>query len=412
MSFKKNDNLNCCVMGLGYIGLPTAAIIANSGINVLGVDINDRIVELVNQGDIHIYEPDLKVLISNVIEKGRLLACNKPSFSDVYIIAVPTPFKEFPDKNPEPNLEYVMEAVRAIIPYLKEGNLILIESTCPVGTSEKVKNEILNKSDFSDDAINIAYCPERVIPGNIIKELVNNDRVVGGLNTTSSTKAKDFYSRFCQGKIHITDSSTAELIKLTENSYRDVNLAFANELSILCHNYNVDVRQLIKLANHHPRVNILQPGCGVGGHCIAVDPWFLISENPEITPLIQSARKVNDLKKEWVYQQIIYKINTIQNKLNSPITIACFGISYKPNVNDLRESPAMEIVERLKKKIPNILIIEPNLISHPKMKISSMNESVSKADLLVFLVSHKEFENLDISNKTTLDFCGVLDFQI
>lgn len=389
------------MMGLGYIGLPTAALIAKSGVKVIGVDVNEDVVETVNRGDVHIKEPDLKGLVKYVVENGNLVAKKEPEEADVFIIAVPTPFKD----GYKPDLSYVIKATKMIIPYLREGSLIIIESTSPVGTTEKVNEFILEKKPELSGKIYIAYCPERVLPGKILYELENNDRVIGGIDEKSTGRAVEFYSKFVKGSLHKTDSKTAEMCKLVENAYRDVNIAFANEISMICDKAGIDVRELIELANKHPRVNILQPGVGVGGHCIAVDPWFIISEFEEDSKLMRAAREVNMEKTEWVIKKIEESIREFREKYNKEPVVACLGLTYKPDVDDLRESPALYIVKKLVADGFNILSVEPHIKEFEGLKVYSVEEATNAADIVVFLVKHRIFEEIELNNKIILDFC-------
>jgi len=386
-------NIEVVIMGLGYIGLPTAAFIASKGIIVHGVDINPKVVETINQGKIHIIEPDLAGLVKYVVEKGYLKADIKPKEADVYLIAVPTPFKE----NHEPDISYVESAIRMIIPYLRENNLVIIESTCPVGTTEKMANMIFAERPELRDKLYIAYCPERVLPGRVLYELEHNDRVIGGIDEKSAEKAVEFYSLFVKGGLHKTNAKTAEMCKLVENAYRDVNIAFANELSLICDKIGVNVWELIDLANKHPRVNILKPGVGVGGHCIAVDPWFIVSQFPEESRLIRTAREVNDYKPLWVVQKIEEKIEEFKSKYNKEPIVGCLGLSYKPDIDDLRESPALRVVEILIEKGYKIMANEPN-IHNESIKNSirnySLEEVITKSDIIFLLVPHKVYNTL------------------
>ncbi|QNP29902.1 UDP-N-acetyl-D-mannosamine dehydrogenase [Cylindrospermopsis curvispora] len=395
-----------CILGLGYIGLPTAAILSQHGYQIKGVDINPKVVETINQGKIHIVEPDLDLVVSEAVHNQKLSASTTPSAADIFIICVPTPFHKNDNGIPQPNIDYVLAAAQSIIPVLKPGNIVILESTSPVGTTEKV-GEIFNSAGLSPDHIHLAYCPERVLPGKILQELIHNDRVVGGLTPAATTLVQTFYQTFCQGQILTTDARTAELCKLTENAYRDVNLAFANQLSMLCPHLGIDVRELIHLANHHPRVNILQPGCGVGGHCIAVDPWFIAAADSENTSLIQTARHINDSKPQWVVQQIITLAQEFQQKYHRAPTIGCFGLAFKPNVDDLRGSPALEIATTLISSGYSVLVVEPNLQYHVSLELTPWKLALENADILVFLVGHREFIGLDLANKPYLDFCGI-----
>lgn len=390
------------MIGLGYIGLPTAAVIADNNIPVIGVDVNAKVVETINQGKIHIVEPKLDSLVQNVVKKGYLKAQIKPKKADVFLIAVPTPFKgEY-----QPDLVYVEAAITSLIPFLEEDNLVIIESTSPVGTTRKMLELINNSRPELKDKIFMAYCPERVLPGNVIYELRKNDRAIGGVNEASTKKAQEFYGLFVEGELHATNSQTAEMTKLTENASRDVQIAFANELSLIADKAAIDVWELIHLANKHPRVNILQPGTGVGGHCIAVDPWFIVSEFPEEARIIRTAREINNYKTEWVIEKI--KNTALQFEIDHKRKpkIACMGLAFKPNIDDLRESPALYVTQSLITQKFDVLAVEPNITSHPDFEITTTEEALKKADLVVFLVSHKAFMEIPISGNE-LDFCGV-----
>ncbi|WP_339610481.1 UDP-N-acetyl-D-mannosamine dehydrogenase [uncultured Planktosalinus sp.] len=398
-----NSKPGVVMIGLGYIGLPTAALIAGKGLQVTGVDVSKEVVNTINKGEIHIVEPDLDGLVHHVVKKGRLKASIKPVEADVYLIAVPTPFKE----HHKPDLKYVESAINSIIPYLKSGALIIIESTSPVGTTEKMQELILQQRPELKGKFYMAYCPERVLPGNIIYELEHNDRAIGGINETSTQKAITFYKYFVKGELHATNARTAEMCKLVENASRDGQIAFANELSMICDKAGINVWELINLANKHPRVNILQPGTGVGGHCIAVDPWFIVSEFPEESKLMRSAREINNYKTQWVIEKIKNKALAfeIENK-HKPI-VACMGMAFKPNIDDLRESPAVSVVKALQQEGLQLLKVEPNLQNGRADGLTEYSEAVKKADIIVFLVAHKEFKNIK-TEKPTLDFCGVL----
>ena len=398
------SNLKVVVMGLGYIGLPTAALIASKGINVLGVDINHKVVETVNKGEIHILEPDLDGLVHEVVKKGYLKASTSPQQADIFLITVPTPFKG----NYVPDLSYVESAIKMIIPYLEEGNLIIIESTSPIGTTESMYKFILQERPELKDKIYMAYCPERVLPGKILYELQFNDRVIGGINPQSSQKAKEFYSLFVKGELYETDAKTAEMCKLVENAYRDVNIAFANELSLICDKAGINVWELIRLANKHPRVNILMPGVGVGGHCIAVDPWFLITQYPKESRLMKTARKVNLYKTEWVINKIKEKAKEFEKETGRKPKIACLGLTYKPDIDDLRESPALYIVRRLISEEYDVLPVEPHIQKIDDIKLYELEDALEKADIIAVLVAHKIFKHLKIKGKPVLDFCGAL----
>ena len=401
-------SLKCCVFGLGYIGLPTACLLAKAGYKVTGVDINPNLVKELNHNKVSINEPGLKESLDEAIDTGNFTATIEPVTSDIYLIAVPTPFKNTDSKIPKPNIENVISSAKAISKVIQKNQMILIESTCPVGTTRKVASLIENITNLSQKDFCVAYCPERVLPGNILSELIDNDRVVGGISETDSLKAKIFYKTFCKGKVHETKAETAELVKLTENSYRDVNIAFANELSIICSSLKIDVSELISLANYHPRVNILNPGAGVGGHCIAVDPWFIVSQFPDDSKLIKTARLVNNYKTDWIIQKIKEKCESIISTKNELLKVGCMGITFKPNVNDLRESPALKITLALSKiKNIKIYVCDPNINNHKEFKIHSIEKTIANCDLFVFLVAHKEFRNIDLDNLDILDFCNI-----
>ncbi len=393
------------VIGLGYIGLPTAAMFASRKKKVIGVDVNQNAVDTINRGEIHIVEPDLDTIVHATVTEGFLKASIVPEKADAFLIAVPTPFKE----NHEPDLSYIESACKAIAPVLEKGNLVILESTSPVGATEAMSKWLseerpdLHFPQHSEDKaeVNIAHCPERVLPGHVVRELVENDRVIGGITPDCSQKAVELYSCFVKGDCIITTARTAEMAKLTENSFRDVNIAFANELSIICDKLDINVWELISLANRHPRVNILQPGPGVGGHCIAVDPWFIISNTPDEAKLIKTARDVNDAKPEWVVAKVKEAIADFllnhPEKTAKDITIGCYGITFKANIDDLRESPALAIA----KKISDLnqgktLIVEPNVTELPeellKAKLVNFTDSILIADIHLILVDHKEFK--------------------
>lgn len=395
-------------IGLGYIGLPTSALIAQNGILVHGVDINQNVVDTINRGEIHIVEPSLDVAVEESVRKGFLIADVKPVEADTYLIVVPTPFKG----NHEPDISYVESATRNILPLLKEDDLYIIESTSPIGTTEKMMELIYSERPELKDKLNIAYCPERVLPGNVMHELVYNDRVIGGVNEESTKKALVFYKQFVKGKLHSTNARTAEMCKLTENSSRDVQIAFANELSLICDKADINVRELISLANKHPRVNILQPGCGVGGHCIAVDPYFIVSDYPMESKIIGTAREVNNYKSFWCAEKIQNEKLKFQLEHGRKPKVALMGLAFKPNIDDLRESPAKYIVNKVLQNDNNgeYFIVEPNIKQHNVFKLTSYNEAASKADIIVFLVAHKEFSEISISkNQILLDFCGAIN---
>ena len=406
---RKLLSATCCILGLGYIGLPTAAVLARAGHRVIGVDVNAQVVSTVNGGRIHIVEPDLDQAVEAAVASGALSAQLTPVPADVFLIAVPTPFRSGPDGIPQPNIDYVLAAARAIAPVLQQGNLVLLESTSPVGTTEEVAEVIAEECGLNSEQVKIAYCPERVLPGRILHELISNDRVIGGLTPEAAAAGQAFYSTFCQGELLTTTARAAELVKLTENSFRDVNIAFANELSLVCDRLGINVRELIRLANHHPRVNVLQPGCGVGGHCIAVDPWFIAAAAPDCTPLIQTARRVNDGKSRWVIEQVQARAAALEDQLGRPARIGCLGLAFKPDVDDLRESPALHITTELFVAGLDVLACEPNLSDHPTIKLDSLEQVLKEADLLVFLVAHRPFKGLNLTGRQFFDLCGVTE---
>lgn len=392
-------------MGLGYIGLPTAAVAASKGIEIVGVDINPSVVNTINEGKIHIVEPDLDKVVKKVVENGSLRASLQPELADAFFIVVPTPFKQ----NHRADISYVESATRMVIPFLREGNLFVVESTSPVMTTEKMADIIYKERPELIDKIFIAYCPERVLPGNVLYELENNDRVIGGINNDSSEKAIEFYSKFVKGKLHKTNARTAEMCKLTENSSRDSQIAFANELSMICDKAGINVWELIELANKHPRVNILQPGCGVGGHCIAVDPWFIVSDYPEQANIIKRARETNDYKADWCANRVIEECQNFSNIYGREPIVACMGLAFKPDIDDLRESPAKYITSRIISEVrADVLVVEPNVENHKSFKLIDYNDAYLKSDIIVWLVRHKEFMQIPKSeSKIELDFCGV-----
>lgn len=398
--------MKACFMGLGYIGLPTAIIASKHRIEVVGVDINPQVVEMTNRGKLHIVEPGLEAYLQEAIESGALRASSKPEVSDAYFIVVPTPFKG----NHEPDVSYVEAATRAVIPFLKVGDLYVIESTSPVGTTEQMAKIIFDERPELKDRIYIAYCPERVLPGNVIHELVHNDRVIGGINPESTEKAVEFYSQFVQGTLHSTNARTAEMCKLTENSSRDVQIAYANELSLICDKAGINVWELINLANKHPRVNILQPGCGVGGHCIAVDPYFITADFPMESQIIAKAREINNYKAFWCVEKIENAMLKFELEYRRKPSIAMMGLAFKPDIDDLREAPAKYITTKVMQSCNNadILVVEPNVKEHKVFKLTNYKEAYEKADIVVFLVAHKEFKALPYrEDKVILDFCGI-----
>ena len=415
----RNSQFNhICVIGLGYIGLPTAATFAAHGITVTGVDVNQCTVDIINQGKVHIVEPDLDALVRDVVAQGTLSAQTHPVAADAYIVAVPTPFKE----NHEPDLKYIEAASKALAPFLTAGNLVILESTSPVGATEQMA-EWLSQArpdlSFPQQAgeqadIRIAHCPERVLPGKVLQELISNDRIVGGMTTQCSQAACDLYNVFVKGSCVTTNARTAEMCKLTENSFRDVNIAFANELSMVCDKIDINVWELISLANRHPRVNILQPGPGVGGHCIAVDPWFIVSKTPDEAKLIRTAREVNESKPDWVIAKVNEKVIDFlrdnPTKTMKDVTIACYGLAFKPDIDDLRESPALDITKKLAMQGFKVLAIEPNIKALPlnisnNLILANIEES-KNATIHILLVRHKEFPK-SLSNSTYfINTCG------
>ena len=400
-------NPEVVTIGLGYIGLPTSALIASHGTNVLGVDINQSVVDIINKGEIHIVEPDLDKIVSKAVFDGFFKASTKPSSADVYLIVVPTPFMG----NHEPDISFVEAATKGIIPLLKKGDLYIIESTSPIGTTEKMQELIFTSKPELEGAIHIAYCPERVLPGNVMHELVENDRVIGGVDETSTQKAISFYSNYVKGELHATNARTAEMCKLIENSSRDSQIAFANELSLICDKADINVWELINLANKHPRVNILQPGCGVGGHCIAVDPYFIVSDYPMESKIIGTAREVNNYKSFWCAEKIQNEKLKFELKHGRKPKVALMGLAFKPNIDDLRESPAKYIVNKVLQNDSNgeYFIVEPNIVEHNVFKLTDYKSALEKADIIVFLVAHDEFKTLELSgSQVFLDYCGIM----
>jgi len=403
-----------CVVGLGYIGLPTAAVLASRGIEVHGCDVNEKVVETISRGDIHIVEPELDVAVHGAVNSGFLRAGATPQPAETFLIAVPTPFKD----GHQPDLSYIQAAANAVAPVLEPGNLVILESTSPVGATEQLADWLAQKRpDLSfpqqtgqKAQIRIAHCPERVLPGNVLRELVDNDRVIGGMTPECARRACEFYRTFVSGELVQTDARTAELCKLSENAFRDVNIAFANELSLLCDRYGIDVWELIELANRHPRVNILQPGSGVGGHCIAVDPWFIISHAPDLARLMRAAREVNDYKPEYVVKKVREAIKGIDNPV-----IACLGLAFKPDVDDLRESPALQVTEILAgEQGTTVIAVEPNITAlpaalkaHENVQLDTLQTALLRADVVVGLVRHRQFlddPDLAMCKEKSLDF--------
>ena len=399
-----------CVVGLGYIGLPTAALLASNGYQVVGVDLNTQAVETINQGRIHIVEPDLDAFVRSAVSAGRLKAFTTPQAGDVYMICVPTPFHEG-EGIPQPNIDYVLAATRSIARFVKPGDLVILESTSPVGTTAQMA-ELLKTEGVDISQIHIAYCPERVLPGKIMTELVENDRVVGGLTPEATAAVAGFYRTFVRGGVLETDAKTAEMCKLTENSFRDVNIAFANELSLICAKEGINVWNLIQLANRHPRVNILQPGAGVGGHCIAVDPWFIVARDEENSRLIRTAREVNNYKTVWAIDQIKIAVADASARTGHKPKVACLGLAFKPDIDDLRESPALHIAEALVSQGYDVVAVEPNIDSHDRFTLVTLEAALKSADVLAVLVKHKGFLEASVKSALVehgaLDFCGVM----
>jgi UDP-N-acetyl-D-mannosaminuronic acid dehydrogenase len=411
MAFKKVS-----VIGLGYIGLPTAAVIASRGIEVMGIDVSEKAVEIINQGKVHIVEPDLDMVVQAAVTMGKLRASLTPEPADAFMIAVPTPFKD----GHKPDLSFIKKAAEAIAPVLEKGNLIILESTSPVGTTEKLSHwlqELRPDLHFpgqtsQEPDMYLAHCPERVLPGRVLEELVSNDRIIGGMSDRCAEKAIELYKLFVRGECISTNARTAEMAKLTENSFRDVNIAFANELSIICDELKINVWELIALSNRHPRVNILSPGPGVGGHCIAVDPWFIVDSAPESARIIRTAREINDSKPQYV----INKVKAAADEFKRPV-IACLGLAFKPDIDDLRESPALDITYNLASmNIGEILAVEPNIQQLPEklvekgVKLLSLSEALERANVLLLLVDHKPFKALsinDVNTKVVVDTRGL-----
>lgn len=409
------------VIGLGYIGLPTAAVIASRGFDVIGVDVNADAVNTINAGQIHIVEPDLDIVVRSVVTTGKLRATTTAEPADVFMVAVPTPFKEDASSSHSPDLSYIEAAANMIAPVLTKGNLVILESTSPVGTTEKLagwlklaRPDLTFPQDKGDAAdIKVAHCPERVLPGHVLTELVSNDRVIGGMSDACSQLATQLYETFVRGECIVTNARTAEMAKLTENSFRDVNIAFANELSVICDKLKINVWELVKLANRHPRVNILNPGPGVGGHCIAVDPWFIVDSCPEEAKIIKQARLTNDAKPHYVVDQIC----KAADEFKRPV-IACLGLAFKADIDDLRESPALEIVKDLVAKgLGDIIAVEPNIkqlpssLSESGVTLSSLSDALDKANVVVVLVDHKQFKATDrtqFATKVVIDTRGII----
>ncbi|MEI4548459.1 UDP-N-acetyl-D-mannosamine dehydrogenase [Pseudoalteromonas spongiae] len=405
------------VVGLGYIGLPTAAVIASRGLQVIGLDVSEHAVKTINEGNVHIVEPDLDIVVRSVVNSGNLKATLTAEKADAFMVAVPTPFKD----DYKADLSYIESAAKTIAPVLEKGNLVILESTSPVGATEEMAKWLAEarpdlsfpQQNASNPDINIAHCPERVLPGHVLRELVENDRVIGGMSPACSEKAVALYKTFVKGECLITNARTAEMAKLTENSFRDVNIAFANELSLICDKLDINVWELIKLANRHPRVNILNPGPGVGGHCIAVDPWFIVSSAPEEAKLIKQARLVNDAKPEYVFNQITKEADEFKRPV-----VACFGLAFKADIDDLRESPALDIAVKLAKQEGlEVLVVEPNIDALPNVfegtnaKLVSVEQAFEEAKVMSILVDHSEFKNVDSEKwaaKVVIDSRGIV----
>jgi UDP-N-acetyl-D-mannosaminuronic acid dehydrogenase len=405
------------VLGLGYVGLPVAAVFASRGFEVVGVEVNPSIVDVINSGQIHIVEPDLDMLVQGAVAAGKLRATLEPEPADAFILAVPTPFKE----GHEPDLEFVRNATDMVAPVLKKGNLIVLESTSPVGTTEEIcsriselRRDLLLPEPLREKAdIHVAHCPERVLPGSVLRELVDNDRIIGGISPACAAAAAELYQNFVKGELLLTNARTAEMGKLIENAFRDVNIAFANELSLICDQLNINVWEVIELANRHPRVNILRPGPGVGGHCIAIDPWFIITAARDTAKVMRAARDVNDNKPHAVVE----KVKSAAKRLRQPV-IACLGLSYKANIDDLRESPSLHIVEMLAREdIGDLLVVEPNigrlpknLAQFPRLRTADLQSAIQAADIVVLLVDHRQFKRFDrelLKIKIVIDTCGM-----
>lgn len=418
------------IVGLGYIGLPTAAVFASHKIKVIGVDVNKHAVDTINRGEIHIVEPDLAMAVHLAVSEGYLHATMRPEPADAFLIAVPTPFKDGLTSSHIPDLSYIEAASKSIAPVLKKGDLVILESTSPVGATEQMASWLAEvrpdltfpQTHGESSEIRIAYCPERVLPGQVMRELVENDRVIGGMTPKCSEEATRLYKTFVQGECVITDARTAEMCKLTENSFRDINIAYANELSMICEKLKINVWELIKLANRHPRVNILQPGAGVGGHCIAVDPWFIVAQTPEYSNLIRTARETNDSKPDWVIQKVKVAVEELlQCKPHltvSDINIACFGITFKPDIDDLRESPSCYIAKEVTKSHPGkVVVVEPNIkkignTDENVLVISELNEALREGNIALLLVGHREFKNIPDKEwerfDKIIDVCGIM----
>lgn len=407
--------MKVCVFGLGYIGLPTAAMFAHHGAKVVGVDVNQKAIDIINQGSIHIIEPGLETIVKKAVDKGNLRASLTPESSDAYLIAVPTPFK---GDDHTPDLSYIQAVAKALAPVLKESDTVILESTSPVGATEQLVQWLSElRTDLSfpkydepdkEADVFVAYCPERVLPGKVVEELIENDRIIGGMTKGSTEKAKEVYRIFVKGHLLETNSRTAEMSKLTENAFRDVNIAFANELSVISDQLDIDVWELISLANHHPRVDILQPGAGVGGHCIAVDPWFIVNKNPEAAKIIRAAREINDSKPHWVVNKIDKEVQKLKEEGIVKPKVALLGLAFKPNIDDLRESPAVKIAEMmLKHDSIEVFLVEPNIAELPNSlasgKLLDLKECINQSDMINILVKHDEFVEIIESDKVVVN---------
>jgi UDP-N-acetyl-D-mannosaminuronic acid dehydrogenase len=418
-----SPKLKIAIVGLGYIGLPTAAVLASVGHEVVGIEVSQSIVDVVNRGEVHIVEPDLDGLVHAAVHSGRLRAVLTAEPADAFMIAVPTPFMN----DHQPDLRHVEQAARMIAPQLRRGNLVILESTSPVGTTEKLAGWLAEErpdlrfpaSDSRETDIHVAYCPERVLPGSIVSELVRNDRVVGGLTPRCAARARHLYETFVRGQCIETDARTAEMTKLTENAFRDVNIAFANELSLICDPLGIDVWELIGLANRHPRVNILNPGPGVGGHCIAVDPWFIVDSAPQDARLIRTAREVNDGKPRWVLEKVAEAVASARSRLDRSVVVACLGLTFKANVDDLRESPSLEIAGHLAERrlTDRLLVVEPYVEALPAalasctgVELVGLERALAEADVVVLLVDHQQFKAVPraaLAGKAVIDTRGL-----
>ena len=402
------NNSDCIIYGLGYIGLPTAVYLASKNISVYGIDIDSNLVNNINKGEIETTELGLTEMLSVALNNKKFKAGGDYLKSDIHIIVVPTPFKN----NNEPDTSIVEHVAKKLTGPVKEGDLIILESTSPVGTTEKIAKIIYERRRDLENKLYFAYCPERVLPGQIFKELKSNDRVIGGINSESSDKAKLFYQKFVDGNLHLTDCRTAEMCKLVENASRDVQIAFANELSIICNKADINVWKLINLANKHPRVNILSPGCGVGGHCIAVDPYFISSQFPLESKIIGQAREINNYKSFWCYEKIQDEINSLQKTKSDRVKVGVFGLAFKPDIDDIRQSPALDIAQKVFDTYgSNVFISEPNLTHIDQFTLTDFKSSYSNCDIAVFLVNHSKFKEIeiDVTSKKVLDFCGILE---